>query len=149
MGFLFDNSNKENLVVEDQFPSVLVNHDSNLKSKLHEYEFVYTLKNKTDNYLGDVYIKKVNDSVFHSLLIINNLEKSTTKLYEISNYILSNNIGIDIEIRKEEFWGYRFELMKNDYFVLTALHDKGKSVTDAISIEWSYEDQIFEVSKAP
>lgn len=139
----------EVLVSEYRCLSVLVNNDFSPNSKLYEYEFVYTLKNKTDNYLGDVYIKKVNDSVFHSLLIVNKLEKSTIKLYEISNYTLSNTIGIDMEIRKEEFWGYRFELMKHDYFVLTALHDKGKSVSDAICIEWNYEDQVFEVNKAP
>jgi len=151
IGFLPDKSNTEKNVIEfqNQLPTVILKQDSVMKSKLEDFKFVYTLSNKSENYLGDVYVKEVNDSVFSSLLIIEELKNSNVKLYEVNNYTFFNKNGIDIKIRQDEFWGYKFELKKKDYFVLTALHNKGANVSDAIYIKWNYKDQIFEVRKTP
>ncbi len=150
VGFLPAKSNTETKMdeLQNKFPTAISQQNSTLKNKLEAYKFVYTLSRKSE-YLGDVYVKEVNDSVFSSLLIVEKLKNSDIKLYEVNNYTFSNKNGIDLEIRKDKFWGYRFELKKRDYFVLTALHSNGANVSDPIKIKWNDKDQIFEVRKTP
>ena len=146
---LKSNSERIKIEIQNQLPAMILKRDPIMNSKLENFKFIYSLKSKSDDYLGDLYVKEVNDSVFSSLLIVEKVKNALFKLYEINNYNFSNRNGVDIEVGKDEFWGYRFDLKKQDYFVLTALHNKGANVSDAIYIKWNYIDQIFEVRKTP
>jgi len=151
IGFFPYKSKPEKIIIESKVhtPAAILKQDSIISNKLDDLKFVYSLNSRSDDYLGDLYVKEINDSVFSSLLIVEKLENSHVRLYEVNNYTFSNKNGVDIEIRKNDFWGYRFELKRQDYFILTALHDKGKSVSDPIEIKWNDRDKIFEVSKTP
>jgi hypothetical protein len=70
-------------------------------------------------------------------------------LYKINRNILTNTKGKDIEVFNEGFYGYLFVLKKNDYFVLSYLRNKGSNISDDITIEWNYENNVLEVQKVP
>jgi len=113
----------------------------------NEFEHVYELRNDAHGYLGDVFIRLINDSTFNSLLIINQEQTEADTLYKIDNHILINRKGIDGTVLEEGFWGYRFEIKRDDYFVLVALHNDGQNVSDPITIEWNPETECFESLK--
>lgn len=118
------------------------------KSKLPNkstFTKVYTLTKKDNSVIGDIYAKYVDDSVFTDLYIVN--ERDT--LYVIKKNILANTKGKDIEVFNEGFYGYLFVLKKNDYFVLSYLRNKGSNISDDITIEWNYENNILEVQNVP
>lgn len=106
---------------------------------------VYSLKKKDNSAIGDVYVKFINDSIFTDLCVVN--EKDT--LYTIKRNFLTNTKGKDIEVFNDGFYGYLFVLKKNDYFVLSYLRNNGSNISDDISIEWNYQDNILEVQKVP
>jgi hypothetical protein len=106
---------------------------------------VHSLKKSDNSFIGDVYAKFINDSIFTDLYVIN--ERDT--LYKIDKCNLLNIKGKDINISCDEFWGYKFILKKKDYIVISYLSNKGKNVSDDITIEWNNLDGMLEIMKEP
>ena len=57
----------------------------------------------------------INDSIFTDLYVVNNADT----LYSNERNILANKKGRDFEVLNDDFYGYKFVLERNDYFVLT------------------------------
>lgn len=119
--------------------------DNLLKRHQTGFRKVHSLKKKDNTFIGDIYAKFINDSIFTDLYVIN---KSDT-LYTIKRNTLFNKGGKDIEVYSDGFYGYLFVLKKNDYFVLSYLTKNGANVSDDITIEWSYDKNILEYQKTP
>ena len=106
---------------------------------------VHSLKRKDGKFIGDIYVKFINDTIFTELYIVN----KTDTLYSIKKSILVNTKGKDIEVFSDGFYGYKFVLKKNEYIVLSYYRNKGANVSDDITIEWNYDRNLLEVQKAP
>jgi hypothetical protein len=110
----------------------------------------HTIDSGSDGKFCSVFIKPIedsSDSIFSSLVIT--ADNTSDTLYMISQDILSNRFGTDIKVRIEGFFGYRFVSKNKDGFVLQALHDEGKSVSDNIWVKWNDKKKVFEVQKVP
>ena len=46
-----------------------------------------------------------------------------------------NKKGLDKSVDPDGFWGYQIVLKKDKYFVLSYLSNKGKNISDDITIE--------------
>ena len=110
-----------------------------------EFIKIHSLKKNDNTFIGDIYVKFINDSVFTDLNVIN--ESDT--LYSIKRNVFLNKVGNDIDVFSDGFYGYIFVLKKNDYFVLSYLRNNGLNVSDDITIEWSYIKNILESQKLP
>ncbi len=121
-----------------------VNTKPNIVTK-SKWESIFSLKTKDDTLIGTVFIKKINDTIFTELVVINNDDT----IYHIDSTILKNYQGIDIEVGKNGFYGYKMILNKSDYFVINCLTNYGKNVSDDITIEWNYNKKLLEVQKVP
>ena len=106
---------------------------------------VHSLKKKDSTLIGEIYVRFINDSVFTDLHVINNLDT----INSIKNNVFLNAEGKDIEVFKENFYGYMFIKKGMDYFTLSYLRNKGKNVSDDIRIIWNYEYNILENEKIP
>ena len=138
-----DKNSQKNLTSE-----VLSKGNTNQKSK-DKFQLVYCLKIDNGGDSCSIFTKPIEhfpDEVFSSLIITN--EMSDT-LYSIDKWILTNKKGMDLKIYEKGFYGYRFISKNKDGFVLQALHDSGKSVSDNIWIKWDNPKKLFEVQKAP
>lgn len=123
---------------------VLITAISCNNSQVKKFTFVHSLKTKTDDPIGNVYVKFLSDSVFTDLFIIN----SNDTLFTIRKTVLSSKNGKEAEVNKNGFLGYAFILKKDDYIVLTNLGENGQ-VSDDITIEWNYDSKILELLKVP
>jgi hypothetical protein len=113
--------------------------------KNKELSEIYILKDKDSINIGRVFVSYIENEIFDYLYVIN--KKDT--IYFIKKNILGNRKGKDIELYSKNFYGYKFVLKKNDYFILSGLGNKGKDISDNINIEWNYEKKILEVLKLP
>jgi hypothetical protein len=110
---------------------------------------LYSLKMSDGSLLGDVYVGFINQYVFSDLIILGDSGGKADTLYQIEKEKFFNSKGLDISVSKENLIGYRFVLRKENYFTLTCVDIDGKDASDYITIEWNYEDKVFEVQKAP
>jgi len=113
----------------------------------NQYIKVHTFKDKEGNVLGNMYVNLIKENIFTSLVITGETELDT--LYFIDQYNFYNKKGIDFKVNKDNFYGYKIELKKNDYFVLVYLQNNGLNISDPVTIEWNYSDEIFEIMKTP
>jgi len=62
-----------------------------------------------------------------------------------------NTKGVDFDDAKdrEKFFGFKKILTKKDYILLGYYSDNGMEVADDITLEWSYDRNIFEVPLTP
>jgi hypothetical protein len=109
------------------------------------YKYIYTMRNKDDVLIGDVYANMINDTVFTDLFIMNKVDT----IYMISHEFFFNPKNVDLKVLKDGFYGYRFVMKNKDYIVLSYLTNKGKNVSDDITIEWNYKKLLMEVQKEP
>lgn len=74
------------------------------------YKQVYSMKTVKGDNLGDVFVKSLPEDthVFTSLVISNNTIGDIDTLYFITDNILRNKNGIEAEVQKSNFYGYRF-----------------------------------------
>jgi hypothetical protein len=115
-------------------------------SKTWLLAYTFRIPNTVKN--CSVFVKPVEgtiEEIFSSLRITD----GSDTLYSVENTIFSNKNGIDIRVHQEGFYGYRFVVKNKDGFILTALGDSGKSVSDDIWIKWNNPKNIFEVQKTP
>jgi len=144
--------------------SILENSNINFKAnpKLHEsecihrtridsnkFEYVYQLKTTNEEVIGNVYVKWKTDDVFTDLLILNINNGKSDTLYLIQKCELKNKRGVDLSFDSKEFWGYRFGLIKEDYFELIYLSNNGKIESDILTIEYDKQQNIIELLKTP
>ena len=110
---------------------------------------VLDIKMEDDNISCSVFVNtidKANKDVFNILKI---KDEEHVQLYKIEKNILSNTNGIDIEVNKDDLYGYRFIKRNKDGFVIVALYESGERVSDNIWIKWNKQKELFEVQKIP
>jgi len=107
------------------------------------------LQSESGDTIGMVQIKPLldNKDVFSSLIITGHGSFQNDTLYSIKGFILSNSKGIDTKVSDQNLYGYRFVSKHKDSFMILALYDNGKGVSDNIWIRWNYKTKIFEVFK--
>jgi hypothetical protein len=110
-----------------------------------QWKALFSLKTKDNVAIGDVFAKKINDSIFTNLLVVHNRDT----VYRIDSTIFLNPIGKDIQAGKKGFYGYKIVLIKADYFVVNCLTNLGANVSDDVTIEWNYQKGMLEVQKVP
>jgi len=113
--------------------------DSNIYCKVH------SLRTNDGTFIGDVYAKFINDTIFTDLYVISKMDT----LYSIKKSVLSNVDGKDSEVAKDGFYGYKFILKEDDYVVLSYYSNNGINISDDITIEWNYGKHILEIQKVP
>lgn len=106
---------------------------------------LFSLKTKDDLVIGDVFAERINDSIFTNLAVI----RGKDTIYRIDSTLFSNTRGKDIQAGKEGFYGYKIVLVKADYFIVNCLTNLGANVSDDVTIEWNYQQDLLEVQKAP
>jgi hypothetical protein len=116
-----------------------------------QYGFFHTFYSKDGVLLGKAYVLFIKNSkeIFTSLVITNEINGNIDTLYTIESTKLISKKGIDTEVYKQGFFGYKVILMKNDYIVLVLVNDNGEGVSDNLTIEWNYEEKMFELLKTP
>jgi len=117
------------------------------KNSLETYRLLNKLESNIGFLLGDIYIKKVNDTIFSSLIIV----KNSKVIYEIDHWDFWNTKGVDFDVQKnrEKFFGFKERFTKKDYIVLGYYGDNGKEVADDFTLKWNYDRKIFEVPLTP
>jgi len=115
------------------------------------FRLEYHLKLKNGDTIGSLYIKplKEDKEVFSSIIIKGFGTSINDTLYSIKGNIFRNTKGIDIKVFGQNHYGYRFIRKNESSFVIIALSEGGKNVSDNIWIIWNDEKGIFEVEKAP
>lgn len=103
------------------------------------------LTKKGGDVIGDIYVGSNSRNFFDRVYVIN----GNDTVYKIENTTLSNKNGIDIKLNSKYITEYRFVMINQDYFILTGLGDGGSHVSDNISINWNYEDEILEFLRTP
>jgi hypothetical protein len=150
------NSNNGQKKVVEQEAELVIPKDTTTKEAINQiaetyFQLVYNLRSKDGRDLGSIFIKPLvdNKKVFSSLIILKNSASAKDTLYNINGFNLCNSKGIDIKVYDKDLYGYRFVSKEKDNFILQALHNNGKSVSDNIWIRWNENKSIFEVDKAP
>lgn len=117
------------------------------ENSLETYSLLNKLVTNTGLLLSDIYVKKVNDTIFSSLIIV----KDSKVIYEIDHLDFWNTKGVDFDIAKnrENFFGFKERLTKKDYIDLGYYSDNGKGVADDFTLKWNYDRNIFEVLLTP
>ena len=113
------------------------------------YRLIHSFYNEDDKLLGNAYVKGRNQDVFTLMLITTENEGEIDTLYFIDSTRLISKKGLDAEVFKDGFYGYKVVMKENDYIVLNSLRDFGERVSDDITIEWDYDEGLFELMKAP
>ena len=110
---------------------------------------VHLFKDKKGLLLGEVYIKYKAKGIFEQMIILKNRTQSKDTLYSIKGTVFRNPNGVDIEVGKSNFWGYKIVLKRNDYIIVTKVNNKNVGISDNIMISWDYNRKLFEVLKTP
>jgi hypothetical protein len=105
------------------------------------YIFYHEFKDKDSLSLGKAYISVKKDSVFNKLIILT--DKNDT-LYKVDNNKLFSIKGLDLKTEPDVFNGYKFTIIRNDYFSIVPVDKNGNGAADDIPIEWNYEKKAFE-----
>lgn len=134
----------------NNFPTVVPNIksiDSCDSTRKNVFVKSHVFKDKNEKLLGTMYINFINDELFQSLIIIGKIKTDT--LYKIDEYSFKNRNGIDWEVNSNSSDGYKIVLKKNDYLKICLFTYDGLSVSDALTIEWNYKSNLFEVLILP
>lgn len=126
--------------------------DRQIRSQLTQegYTLLHTFHAKDGQVLGSAYVKYTdNREIFTSLFITKEENGKLDTLYFIDSTKLISKKGIDTEVVKEGFHGYKTVLKKDDYIVLVLVNEYGKGASDNLTIEWNYEEGLFELMKSP
>ena len=114
------------------------------------YTLLHTFHAKDGKVLGSAYVKYIdNREIFTSLLNTKEEKGKQDTLYFIDSTRLNSKKGIDTEVVKEDFHGYKTVLKKGDYIVLVLVNEYGEGASDNLTIEWNYEEDLFELMKTP
>jgi len=154
ISFLFNNScNENNQKVSQENSSESKNIESQKKkiSKKEyksDFKYVHTFRSNSKE-LGKVYANYFNKDIFDTLYIINTINNYSDTLYSIEHDKFKNKNGIDINVYPDDFWGYSIVLKKNSYIILSYFRNKGKNISDDITIQWNKKEKIFQVLKTP
>jgi hypothetical protein len=108
-------------------------------------KFVHVLKDKKGNLLGNVYIEDFKNDVFNNLLITKIKSKKTDTLYFINKWLFINPKGVDLDYPKENFNGFKIELLKDDSIQLFGLGRNSSGASDPITIAWDYKKKLFKI----
>jgi len=114
-------------------------------------ENIHQFTSKSGEPIGSLFVKKLpeENDVFPDMYIISKIAGLNDTIYSIEGSTLKNKEGIDIQIRKQDFYGYKIVFKDDTYVELIALHNKGKEVSDIIHIQWIDSKKGFEVLQAP
>jgi len=108
------------------------------------YKMVHTLKDEHNIELGKVYIVEIKKGIFRHLRILSQ-KNGTDTLYYVDNLKLKNKKGIDIQVGKDEFYGYKIIFANKSNIVLNVVNSKGIGISDDITIIWDVESKLFHV----
>ncbi|OCX53627.1 hypothetical protein BEL04_04855 [Mucilaginibacter sp. PPCGB 2223] len=121
------------------------------KNHFNNSKLVHILKDDRGNILGKVYISDYHDEgpyrtdIFYKLTIVKQDRGKIDTLYFINNTVWRNTKGFDMSAAKENFFGYKIEMMKNDSFSLFIPSRNGIGASDPAIIVWDYKKKIFRV----
>jgi hypothetical protein len=118
---------------------------NSLKNCNPEFKKVHSLIKDDKTLIGDIFVQYINDSIFTDMYIINDADT----IYSIEKHILSNKIEVEAKVLDEGFYGYVFILKKTDYITIMNLGNKGANVSDYMTIEWNYQNDLLELQKTP
>ncbi|MBS9463651.1 hypothetical protein KIM67_14625 [Flagellimonas sp. 389] len=110
------------------------------------FKKVHSLIDANDKTIGDVVIgNMVNDTLFKELYII----KNTDTIYQIKNRLFRNKEGIDFEIYTDNFSGFYLVHNASDYIVLGGTFNRGKDISDNLTIEWNPRKELMYLLRLP
>ncbi|MDB4904571.1 MAG: hypothetical protein JWQ63_3852 [Mucilaginibacter sp.] len=112
------------------------------------YKMVHILRDNQNQELGKVYVNEIKKGIFRHLRILNQ-KTGTDTLYYVDNLKLKNDKGIDIQVRSDEFYGYKIIFTDPNSITLTIVNNKGVGISDDITIIWNNESKLFQVLKTP
>lgn len=113
------------------------------KAKLKK---VHSLIDTNDKRIGDVIIgNMVNDTLFKELYII----KDNDTIYQIKDRLFKNKEGIDFEIYTDGFSGFYIVHKASDYIVLGGTFNRGKDISDNLTIEWNPRKELMYLLRLP
>jgi hypothetical protein len=124
-------------------------HTENQNKSRYNIKFIHTLKDKKGNLLGKVYIEDFKNDVFKKLLITKEKNGKTDTLYFINDFLFTNPKGVEIQIDKKDFNGYKIEYLKDDSIQLFAIGKGSTGASDPVIIVWNYSKKIFEIFQTP
>ncbi len=115
--------------------------------ELKNYKWIQDFKSNSDKFLGSLFIKPVNDSIFSSLRIL----KGKDTIYKIDHFDFWNSKGKDFDVKKDtaNFYGYILRLLQNKHVVIGYYSNKGKYVADDLTLYWDKKEQIFKIMTPP
>lgn len=120
------------------------------QSTQENYTLLHTFYAKDGKLLGNAYVNYTdNREIFTSLLITKEKDGKQDTLYFIDSTRLNSKKGIDTEVVKKDFHGYKAVLKKEDYIVLVLVNEHGEGASDNLTIEWNYKEGLFELMKTP
>ncbi len=125
---------------DEKKPLEIIEEDSISFKKVH------SLIDANANTIGDVVIgNMVNDTLFKELYII----KDTDTIYQIKDKLFKNKEGIDFEIYADNFSGFYLVHNASDYIVLGGTFNRGKDISDNLTIEWNPRKELMYLLRLP
>ena len=105
------------------------------------------LKEKNGQIIGDLIVNEIGTDIFNDLFVINKNHEQSDTIYSIIGTTFKNKKGIDFTFSNEDFFGYRFVLIKDDYFEIIFLSKGGTIESDILTIKYNTKEKLFEVLK--
>lgn len=123
--------------------------DTHKKITLNQNDvtLVKTLKTPDGTILGNVNVTYITKDVFTALYIVKEIDGKNIVLYKINSDGFFNTLGKEEAVSKNNFYGYQFALIKDNYFVLHLLGNGGKDISDDATIVWNSDKMVFEIQR--
>lgn len=104
------------------------------------YEEIHTFNDKVGHTIGSLEGVKTHSGLYSHLRFF---DSKGDIVYRIEKGIFYEGESLDLQITSGGFFGYRIELLKPDYVVITYLSNGGKNVADSLTIEYDYTKKRF------
>lgn len=112
----------------------------------NDIKLVKTLKSQDGSALGDLYVAYSGKTTFTTLLISKVVDGKNIVIYKADKDGLFNRIGQDVKFVNDNFYGYEFYALGDDYFIFHRLSNEGKDVSDDLRVEWNNDKKVFKVA---
>jgi len=126
-------------------------HETDTHPKLtfnqSDITLVKTLKTSDGTILGNVNVTYIAEGVFTSLYIVKEVDGKNIIIYKINENGFFNVLGKEQAISKDNFYGYEFALVRDDYFVLHLVSANGNGASDDDTIAWNPNKNVFEIQR--
>jgi len=109
-------------------------------------DYVGELTSQDKSSLGEIYVAYLdrNKDIIDSLFIVKKTPGTSEGMYMISRSGFYNQNGIEKDISKDDFRGFKLVRYQDDYLVIRfVIGDKGL-LSDDVTVKWNYDKKIFE-----